>query len=365
MKRALGVGLSVALVLAVAAVAGWNFLRPKDGAAGCANPTVVRGVIGSEKLDFFNTAAVKQAFAAQCLDVQVDGAGSREIATRDLSKYDFAFPASTPAAQKIQEAKKVSQTFTPFSSPMAIATFAPLVQVLSQAGLVTKLPSGQYLLDMTKYVDLVRKGTRWDALPGNSAYKVRKNVLVTTTDPRDSNSAAMYLSIIAYIANGDNIVQNTAEQQKILPTLVQTFLPQGGAADTSAVPFDDYLSFGMGKTPMVLIYESQYVQAAVKKDTRLTPDHVLLYPSPTIFSKHTLVPFNENGTKVGQLLSTNPALIDAAAKAGFRTADPTKFKATVQGLKIPVAVDLTNVIEPPQYRILEGLLDAVGKEYDK
>lgn len=370
MKRALGVGLSVVLVIVVAVVVAINVFRSHGDSgqtqAGCDKVSTVRGVVGSEKIDFFNSPAVKQAFKVKCLDVQVDPAGSREIATSvDLSKYDFAFPASTPSAEKIQQAKKVSQVFTPFSSPMAIATFAPLVQILSQAGVVTKQPTGSYLLDMTKYLELLKKGTRWDALPGNTAYKVRKNVLVTTTDPRQSNSAAMFMSIVAYVANGDNVVQSTADEQKVLPSLVQAFLPQGGAADTSAVPFDDYLSFGMGKTPMVLIYESQFVQAAVRHDSRLTPDHVLLYPSPTIFSKHTLVPFNTNGRKVGQLLTSDPALTDLAAKAGFRTADPSKFRATVQGLKIPVSVDLTNVIEPPQYRILEGLLNAVGKEYDQ
>jgi hypothetical protein len=369
LKRALGVGLSVVLVIVVAVVVAINVFRGAgsgDTQAGCDKVTTVHGVVGSEKVDFFNSPAVKQAFKTKCLVVEVEPAGSREIATNvDLSKYDFAFPASTPSAEKIRQAKKVSQVYTPFSSPMAVATFAPLVQVLTQAGVVSKQASGSYVLDMAKYLDLVKKGTRWDALPGNTAYKVRKNVLVTTTDPRDSNSAAMYLAIVAYVANGDTIVQNSADEQKVLPALVQAFLPQGGSADTSAVPFDDYLSFGMGKTPMVLIYESQFVQAAVRHDSRLTPDHVLLYPSPTIFSKHTLVPFNANGSKVGQLLTADPTLTDAAAKAGFRTADPGKFRATVQGLKIPVAVDLNNVIEPPQYRILEGLLNAVGKEYDQ
>lgn len=369
LKRAIGIGLSVLLVLGVITVVVINWPRaknPGDPSANCDKVTTVRGVVGSEKLEFFSRAEVKRAFAAQCLVVDVDPAGSRQIATTvDLSTYAFAFPGSTPAAQKIRQSKKINRIYTPFSSPMAIATFAPLVRALTQAGVVRRAPTGENLLDMKKYLDLVQKGTRWDALPGNATYRVRKNILVTTTDPRDSNSAAMYLSIIAYVVNGDNIVQNAAEQQKVLPTVLKTFLPQGGTANSTAEPFEDYLSFGMGKTPLAMIYESQFVDAAVRKDSRLTPEHVLLYPSPTIFSKHTLVPLNADGGRVGQLLTTDPALVNAAARAGFRTTDPRTFRATVKGLKIPVAADVTDVIEPPEYQNLEGLLSAVSKEYDK
>jgi PBP1b-binding outer membrane lipoprotein LpoB len=53
--------------------------------AGCSSapsgPTVVRGVIGSEKQDFFADPQVVRAFAQHGLDVQVDPAGSRQIAT--------------------------------------------------------------------------------------------------------------------------------------------------------------------------------------------------------------------------------------------------------------------------------------------
>lgn len=366
MKRALGVGLSVLLVLGVIAVAAINWPRSGSSAPGCDEMTQVRGVVGSEKQAFFDSEAVRSAFARHCLTVDVDPAGSREIATTvNLDTYDFAFPASTPSAQKIQEAKKIDRVYTPFSSPMAIATFSPLVELLTAAGVVSKSQSGHFTLDVAKYIDLVRSGTRWDALPGNTVYKVRKNVLVTTTDPRDSNSAAMYLSIVSYVANGDTVVQNAAAEQKVLPTVIQTFLPQGGTADSTAVPFEDYLSFGMGKTPMALIYESQFVDAAIRNDSRLTPNHQLLYPSPTIFSKHTLVPLKDTGRQIGELLMSDQALVDAAAKAGFRTADPQKFADAVKDLKTPIAVDISDVIEPPRYQILERLLDAVGKEYDK
>ena len=40
----------------------------------------------------------------------------------------------------------------------------------------------------------------------------------------------------------------------------------------------------------------------------LGPQMQLMYPTPTVFSKHTLVPLNGNGDTVGRLLTTHPEL---------------------------------------------------------
>jgi hypothetical protein len=51
----------------------------------------------------FADPEVKHVFAASGLVVEVDNAGSREIATSTyLDDYDFAFPSSAPAAGKIK-----------------------------------------------------------------------------------------------------------------------------------------------------------------------------------------------------------------------------------------------------------------------
>jgi hypothetical protein len=94
---------------------------------------------------------------------------------------------------------------------MAIATFQPIVDVLSKAGVVSDSGAGYQILDIEKFLGLVAKGTRWDALPGNRAYPARKRVLLTTTDVRTSNSAAMYLAATSYVANGDDVVSSSAQ----------------------------------------------------------------------------------------------------------------------------------------------------------
>lgn len=365
MKRWLGIVLAAVLVVGVGVVA---ILGRESGNApeskGCGSTKTVRGVVGSEKSAFFADQRVKDAFATHCLDVRVDPAGSRDIATTvDLDRYAFAFPSSAPAGQKIQRLEKVSRVYQPFSSPMAIATFTPIVDVLTKAGVVGR--SGGYtVLDMRKYLDLVGKGTRWDALPGNTAFPARKSVLITTTDPRSSNSAAMYTAIASYVLNDDTVVQGADAEKRVAPTLSKLFLGQGYTENSTEGPFEDYLATGIGKTPMVMVYEAQYVDRLNRKDGSIRGGRTLIYPSPTVLSKHTLVPLGDGGAQVGELLTSDPALTRLAATYGFRTADPRAFEAVVSKGG-PVADDLVDVVEPPTYETLERLLTTIAGAYDR
>ncbi|WP_202805845.1 hypothetical protein [Actinopolymorpha alba] len=327
--------------------------------------SIVKGVIGSEKAAFFNDQRVQDAFAQHGLKVEVDTAGSRQIATSvDLDKYDFAFPSSTPAAEKIQRERKITQTYAPFYSPMVIASFRPIVDVLARQGVAKKDADGTWTFDMAAYLELAKKGTRWDQLPGNTTYPVRKNVLVRTTDPRNSNSAAMYLAITSHVLNGDAVVQGSADAQKVLPLVSRLFLEQGYTATTSEQPFDDYLSLGMGNTPLLFLYEAQFVDRAIRDDGSITADMVLMYPSPSVLSKHTVVPLNDKGSQVGKLLVEDPQLQELAATSGFRTTRPAQFAQVVKDHKVLVRTNVVDLIDPPTYETLERLLAAIGRTYE-
>ena len=70
---------------------------------------------------------------------------------------------------------------------------------------------GYWTLDMKGFLDLVSRGVRWNQLPGNSTYPSTKQVLITSTDVTTSNSAAMYASILSYVANGNSVVENPGQ----------------------------------------------------------------------------------------------------------------------------------------------------------
>ncbi|EWM19257.1 hypothetical protein KUTG_09561 [Kutzneria sp. 744] len=359
-KRLISIGLAVVLVTGVALAVIFG----SGGGTDSAPLTTVRGVIGSEKLAFFSDQRVKDAFARHGLDVQVDPAGSRQMAIQtDLSRYDFAFPSSSPAADRIRHDHGNAHTYAPFSSPMAVATFAPIVDLLTKAGVVHKGAGDYDVLDIAKYMELTANGTRWDQLPGNTSYPVRKNILITTTDPRDSNSAAMYLSIASYVANGFSVVNTQQQEATILPKVTPLFTNQGYTQNSSDAPFEDYLSAGIGRNPMVLVYEAQYADRLVRDDGSIKPDMRLLYLSPTVYSKHTLVALKGPGDQVGQLLNSDPELSKLAATFGFRTQDPKYFTQVVSEHKLPLPTSLVDTVDPPSFETLERLLDAVGKQY--
>ncbi|MFI9509529.1 three-helix bundle dimerization domain-containing protein [Nocardia sp. NPDC052566] len=360
--------LVVAAAVAIAAIAVVIAVRQPDSApAPAANPaapqqvTTVRGVVGSEKMAFFEDPKVVDVLARKGIKLEVDSAGSRQIATSiDLGKYDFAFPSSETAAERIQRQRNVSTKYTPFSSPMAIATFRPILDLLTAQGYVR--PGPVPTLDMGRYLYLVNNDIQWSQLADNTVYPVRKNILVSTTDPRSSNSAAMYLAIAGYAANNHTIVQGPAAEQAVLPTLSRLFVGQGYTENSTEGPFNQYLSVGMGPTPLVWIYEAQYVEATLRG--QIKPDMVLMYPSPTVVSRHTLVPLGAAGDRLGKLLTTDAELQRLAAEHGFRTGDTAQFAKVTAERRVPVATDLIDVIETPTYDTLERLLDGVTKAYN-
>ncbi|WP_245650495.1 three-helix bundle dimerization domain-containing protein [Nocardia harenae] len=352
------VPLVVGLVLVLTAVLGVTVTGGGDEPApvAAAAPVTVRGLVGSEKADFFADPRVAEVFARHNLTVQVEPAGSRQIATLDLDGYEFVFPSSATAADRIQRERNVGTKYTPFSSPMAIATFGPIVEALTAAGVIR--PGPVPTLEIARYLQLVRDNVEWERIPGNTTYPVRKNVLVSTTDPRTSNSAAMYLAVAGFVANDNAVVSGADAERRVLPLLGRLFAGQGRTEGTSEGPFREYLSGGMGPAPMVWIYESQFVEAAVAGQTE--PGMVLAYPSPTVLSQHTVIPLGSAGDQVGKLLSTDPDLQRLAAEHGFRTGG---FAAVANQHRVPVATDLIDVIDTPTSETLERMIDGVAASY--
>lgn len=357
MRRALGVVLAGVLAIGVLAAIVISVRgRASDGTGQ--QLTMVRGVIGSEKQPFFNDPDVIKVFHNHGLDVKVDTAGSRQIASLELTHYDFAFPAGVPAAEKIRLARKVNSSYSPFYTPMAIASFRSIADLLVSAG-VAKPEAGYYTIDMQAYLQLVGRNARWRDLPNNTAYSVNNSILITSTDVRTSNSAAMYLALASYVANGNNIVQDPTQGAAVLPKVEPLFLRQGFTATSSEGPFQDYLTIGIGKTPMVMIYEAQFVAQAALNDGSITKDMVLMYPTPTIYSKHTIVPLTTAGDRAGRLLQTDPDLQRLAIKYGFRTNDTSAFNKFVTAHKVVLPTALFNVIEPPSYEALESMISTI------
>jgi hypothetical protein len=371
MKKVLG---PVLLVVLIVGVVGAVFFSARDQFDEMSVVTI-RGLIGSEKEAFFKDPRVIEALRSANLEVQVEKAGSRQIADKlQQGDYDFASPSGVPAAEKIRREQPDSTSYEIFFTPMALASWSQIGEILEANG-VAENQGDFYTFDMARFLDLVQNDTRWEDLNNNDAYNVSKLVLISSTDVRTSNSAAMYLALASFVANENNVIQDSADIKRVMPLMETIFLEQGYQEGSSAVPFNDYLTMGIGKAPMVMIYESQFLYQAATEGG-VSPDMLLMYPEPTIYTKHFIIALNEDADRLGKLLRNDPEiqndpdlqsaaaqLQQLAVEHGFRTSDAASFREFTTQKNIAVNDNLVNVIDPPTFEVLEEMIQRIEQQF--
>jgi hypothetical protein len=328
------------------------------------SPQQVQGVVGSEKVPFFEDERVRDRLAELGYEVTVRPQGSRAIAESIEEGEDFGSPGSTPSTERFKEVNGVDEEYRPFSTPMVLLSYEPIAQALAEEGVAALESDGTWSFDMQAYLDLTEERTRWRDLPGDSVSASNRNeLLIRTTDPRTSNSAAMHLVVLSYLLNDEEIVQGTSIDDDLAETIARLFLAQGQPPDSSQQPFEHYRDLGPGHTPLVWAYEFQYIAAAVHGPA-LPEDAVVMYPSPTVFSTHTVLPLTEAGSEVGRLLTEDPELQTLAADYGFRTEDMAHFQGLVSEHGLPVREQVGDVVHEPAYQTVEALIGRIEQEYD-
>ncbi|QYH19786.1 hypothetical protein JKI95_01095 [Corynebacterium aquatimens] len=330
------------------------------GLRGGAGVTKVHGVIGSEKRGYFEDPDVVARLKELGYEVSISTAGSRQIATgTDIAAQDFVFPSSAPATQKVREQVSGASAEFPFFSPMAVASWQTIADILEEQGVVHQ-ENGAYVLDMAKYVDLAQSGTRWRDL--SDAFPSPRNVQIRSTDIRTSNSAAMYLSVLAWEfqqrdpARGDDVGY-------LVEQISPFFTGQGYSESSSSGPFAEYLSQGMGAAPMVMVYEAQFIGEQMSPTSRIRDDMVLFHLSPTVLANHGIVGVTPEGKELARLLTADAQLQQLAARHGFRPATAGSLAEEMEQHGLQPPADYVNSIDPPNYDRLEQLIDGVGMRY--
>ncbi|MBL8511660.1 MAG: substrate-binding domain-containing protein [Betaproteobacteria bacterium] len=369
MKQVLGIVVSLLLLGAVVA-GGYLSYRDKQlttptlsQAAQQAIPAnKVRLLTGSAKFAFLRDPALTAILAKEgiALDLTKSGAFANDVAK--VEEFDAIWPAGINAANDFAAAfKGRASTYPVFSTPLAIASWKALLPVLEKNGLAQASgPNhGDFLLD--KALPLMLAAKRWNQLAGNEVFNVNKGLLINTPDLRKSNTGALYIAALAYIKNGNEVPQTLEKSATLALELAPLITRQGYQEETLAGPFEDYIGQGMGKAPLVLIYESQFVEA--KRDGRLRPEHILLYPQPGMLLKHVLVAANPAGKRLGELLAQNPEIQKIAAKYGFRTNNPDIFTTEMQGLGLD-APALLNLVDTPSSALFDNMTQTIIKKLE-
>ena len=335
-------------------------------AAEAAATVELKGLIALDVEPYFKDERVRRALAARKLPVSVVRMGSRDMAAKVApgSTPDFFFSSGVVAANQIVDAaRKANVTAVqsaPFHTPLVIASWEPIAQILVANGVAKALSPQVYGVDMSKLTELMLARKRWKDLKGASAYDVGRSVLVSTTDLRRSNSGALYLALTSAAVHGD-VVTDRATAQQLSTKLAELFKRQGYQENYVDGNFDDYVAIGIGKTPMAFIYENQLVRHALAKGG-IGAGMVLMYPLPTIVNKVVFVAMNERARALGQALAQDAELQAIAVEYGFRIADADRFVAAVKPTGLAVEPRVTQVIDPPSFEIMSEMIDVVARE---
>ncbi|MFG6465219.1 hypothetical protein [Roseateles sp. BYS87W] len=331
----------------------------------------LKGLIAVDVEAFFKDDRVAQVLTQAKLPVHAARVGSRDMAAKigTADQPDFFIASGVVAANMIADAaRKAGKTATqtaPFHTPLVVASWEPAAKILAANGMAKAMAPKVYSLDMEKLTQAMLAKQRWRDLKGSGEYAVSRSVLVSTTDIRRSNSAAMYLALTSAALNGD-VVADRATAQKYASQLTELFKRQGFQENYVNGAFDDYLSIGMGKTPLTFIYEAQMVAQALKgAQGGIRPEMVLMYPQPTIVNKWVLVALNERGKQLAELLATNKTLQAVALEQGFRTGDSAAFAAAAEKAGLAVDLKLNQVIDPPGFDLMFDMIDTVSREMNQ
>lgn len=192
----------------------------------------------------------------------------------------------------MRKASRPPQSDIVFNSPIVLYTHKAVADGLVNGGLVTKDDSGAYHMDMAKAVDAMVANTTWADVGYTAGYGQFR---IDSTDPVKSNSGNEYAALLATVLNGGQpaMVDSVARDGK---TIASIFAKSGWMETSSEDSFNQFLTLGVGSKPMMVGYESQLLDLAVNQPDafkQIKDDVVIVYPTPTVWSTHTLMALDE------------------------------------------------------------------------
>lgn len=334
----------VAVVAAAVIIGGAIML-----AAGKAKPEppreTVQGYLGGEKVGLFEDPEFQQAAADAGLDVRYRKAGSLDMMTADREGMDYLFPSSQAAVEYGKQAGvDTADADIVLNSPIVLYTYKDVADALVATGVMSR-DGDLYRLDAGKAVDAMLQDKTWADLGWSEGYGQFR---IDSTDPAKSNSGNEWAALVATVLNGGQPA-NASSVSRDADKIRHVFSKSGWMESSSEDSFNQFLTLGEGSKPMMIGYESQILDLAANQPdvyAQAKDDVVIAYITPTVWSTHVIIPLDEKGVKLRDLLKTDEMQKLAWSKHGLRGAthqgtDPvSRFGVPGTIDKIPAAVDL-------------------------
>lgn len=348
----------LALIAVVAVIGGtivWRQAQPQP-----VEIQQVNGYLGGEKIGLFDDEEFAKLAGDAGLKVNYRKAGSLAMMDADQTGMDYLFPSSR-AAVEYGKAKGVntSNADIVFNSPIVIYTHKAVADSLVSSGIMSKDNAGAYHMDMAKAVDAMVNNKSWADVGYAAGYGQFR---IDSTDPVKSNSGNEYAALVATVLNGgqpattDSVARDSAKIKAI-------FAKSGWMETSSEDSFNQFLTLGVGSKPMMIGYESQLLDLAVNQPDafkQVKDDVVLVYPTPTVWSTHTLIALDDKGAQLMALLKSNAVQKLAWERHGFRAAN---FAGTdsIKRFNVPGALEqVSAVTELPNNDAMQAIIKALS-----
>lgn len=320
---------------------------------------VVRGYIGSEKASFLANPQVQELLRSEYgLAVEFRRAGSFEMLELPRQDQDFLWPSSQVALEKFrQDSGAPLADALIFNSPIVLYSWAEVTEGLVGSGLI-QFDGSTYQAQLAPLLQAVIDGRSWESVGVDALFGP---VVVTSTDPLRSNSGNMYAGLAAGTLTG--AVPDLSALGRIESDLLTVFRVQGQMEHSTGTLFERFLELGVGRFPMIVGYESQYIEFARENpDTwpQLRDRLQLVYPVPTVWSSHPMIALTEAGRELTEALQDDRLQQIAWRQHGFRSGgvaadnDPADL-----GLE-RVARNVTRIVQMPRPQVMFAIMDAIA-----
>ncbi|GIP22417.1 hypothetical protein [Paenibacillus sp. J22TS3] len=361
--------LIAALVIVAAAVVYKLLPSPGSSTQGGVptaqgNVQTLTGLIGSEKEALFNDPDF-QAIALKDYKLQIEAmkAGSLEMTNPALIQgKDFVFPASEGVVDRIKLKLSPLQVEPIFRTPVVLYSWDMITQPLISEGIVKKVNQSYYVVDFNRLVSMIIHDKKWAEL-APELKSLYGTVAVITSDPVKSNSGNSFAAMIAVSLNQgsmptkDNITS-------LVPQIRKVFTKLGFKKSSTSDVFNDYLSKGIGASPMIAGYESDMIAFAstntgIYKKLMKTAKPVILYPEPTVWSTHDYVALTPEAKKMTALLKDPRIQKLAWEKYGFRSGVLGENNDFTHLAAEGVPKDITNVMSMPDVETMDEIVNGL------
>lgn len=341
--------------------------QPEDEPPPPPEITVVRGYYGGEKQAFLENPAVLEILRDRYqLELDPIRRGSIEMVLYPASEYenmDFVWPSNEVSVWLYEERNGNVSDETIFRSPIVLFSWQPVVDALIAEGIVEQRNNTFYVVNMTALVDLILSDSTWADIGvpelGNSSIRV------VSSDPTRSNSGNMFYSLLMNLLSqkvAGEEVATTATLPLILPTVENYYQRQGLMPDSSGVMFEQYVTTGMGANPIVAGYENQLIEFYLANpDLRqiLESDTRILYPEPTVWSSHPIIPLTEGGQRLTEALQDQEIQTIAWQQHGFRSENLSINDPATLDFDNGVPQNITRVVNLPRPSVVQAMLTAL------